>query len=54
MDATLEAEEEDDFPDEYMEGLMGVGNDLWEDWEEWMGWEGAGTYDYSPLINKEL
>ena len=34
-----------------VEGLMGVGDDSWEEWEDWMGWEGAGTLDYSDHIN---
>eukprot|EP01018_Ginkgo_biloba_P013432 Gb_03325 [translate_table: standard] len=39
------------YADNYVEGMMGVNNDSWEEWEEWMGWEGAGTRDYSSHIN---
>lgn len=37
-----------------VDGMMGVGDDNWEEWEEWMGWEGAGTYDYSTHINPHV
>jgi hypothetical protein len=37
-----------------MEGIMGVGDDSWEDWEEWMGWEGASTLDYSNHFNNAI
>jgi len=37
-----------------VDGMMGVGDDDWEEWEEWMGWEGAGTYDYSTLVNPNV
>ena len=37
-----------------VDGMMGVGDDNWEEWEEWMGWEGAGTYDYSTLVNPDV
>lgn len=36
------------------DGMMGVGDDEWQEWEEWMGWEGAGTYDYSTLVNPNV
>ena len=37
-----------------VDGMMGVGDDNWDEWEEWMGWEGAGTYDYSTLVNPNV
>jgi len=48
MSSMEKAKQQNCTADYYVEGLMGVDDDSWE---EWMGWEGAGTLDYSSHIN---
>eukprot|EP00253_Pinus_taeda_P000170 PITA_00170 len=51
MSNLAQAKQQNYSEDYYMDGLMGIDNDPYDQWEEWMGWEGAGTLDYSSHIS---